>query len=243
MEYKKGGQPLAIRPVLPPRRTYSTVQNTGTKGVVFWSLDIIISEQDLNIRNNQELHLLFHPHSAPANLQNNFSSTSTSNQTSCTQATPQPPALLPVQPAATEAARAAREIPGEDHHEAFIVIGGATLLFHGAAIMTEDTSLAVTGDSYARFIFVAKDDSRFTGTLFGPWEYTSSYDFVVKVDFVDKNGGGGCTQELREYSLVDEIPVATPVEKVLHGWSARIPRTLPTVFPSVRGTLQGPSGV
>ncbi|RPA95739.1 hypothetical protein L873DRAFT_1845839 [Choiromyces venosus 120613-1] len=102
--------------------------------------------------------------------------------------------------------------------------------FHGATIMTHDADLAVTGDSYTRFINLAKDDSRFAETVLGAWEYTSSYDFLVEVDFLDKNGDRGYIHKLREYSLIDGIPVATPVDLAIGKGTTWVERKIPKDF-------------
>jgi len=141
---------------------------------------------------------------------------------------PQPSPLLPIQLAAMEAAHVAWEMLSEGHRENFIAErGGAALLFHGATIITHDADLAVNADSYTKFINLAKDDPRFDEAVFGVWEYTSSYDFLAKVDFSNRDRDRDCIHELGEYSLIDGIPVATPIDLVIGKGTAWVERKNP----------------
>ncbi|PUU77256.1 hypothetical protein B9Z19DRAFT_1065995 [Tuber borchii] len=150
----------------------------------------------------------------------------TSSQTSPGQAqhqtTPNP--LIPLQLASMEAARVVWEMLGEEHLENFAVVGGAALLFYGSTIMTNDADLAITGDSYTKFLNAVKEDRRFSEGFFGKWEYWSSYDFMVEIDFINKNGDGDYLHELRGYSLIDGIPVARLVDLAIGKGTAWVQR-------------------
>ncbi|KAG0638654.1 hypothetical protein HOY80DRAFT_1077557 [Tuber brumale] len=126
--------------------------------------------------------------------------------------------------ATMEAARVIWNMIGEEHRENFVVVGGTALLFYGSTIVTNDTNLATAGDSLDKFRNLAKEVARFSETVYGKWEYTSSYDFITMVDFVDKEGGGGSMHKLKGYSIINGIPVATLVDLAIGGGAAWVER-------------------
>ncbi|KAG0642977.1 hypothetical protein HOY80DRAFT_998114 [Tuber brumale] len=112
--------------------------------------------------------------------------------------TAQGPAMTLVQGqlAVLEAVRAVWNLIGEQHLENFAVVGGAALLLHGANIRTADADLAITPQSLEAFEEAAKHDERFTYIPGLPWEYTSSLDIIVPIDFLDKSGAWGPTSQV-----------------------------------------------
>ncbi|KAG0638560.1 hypothetical protein HOY80DRAFT_153840 [Tuber brumale] len=132
--------------------------------------------------------------------------------------------LLPMQLAAMETARAIWGMVGTEHLENFVVVGGTALLFHGASIIIHGTDLAVTGYSLNRFRELAQNDRRFSETVIGTWEYSSSYGLIVMVDFLNKLGDGGYMHEYNSYSLVGGIPVATLADLAIGKGTSRMDR-------------------
>lgn len=136
-------------------------------------------------------------------------------------------ALIPIQLAVMEAAKAAWELIGEEHLENFAVVGGVALLFHGSNNRTEDTDIAVTGESIEKFYQVARNDPRFAEDPYGgPWRYHSSFDFDVFIDFLDKSGVGGCLHELKGYCMIDGVPIATLADIAVSKGTAWLDRRL-----------------
>lgn len=117
--------------------------------------------------------------------------------------------LVPGQLAVIEAVRAVWNLVGEQHLENFAVVGGAAFLFYGASVWTSDADIATTAQSFKAFESAANQDSRFACTVGCYWEYKSSMDILVQLDFLDKDGVGGCLHKLRGYTLVDGVPMAT----------------------------------
>jgi hypothetical protein len=67
-------------------------------------------------------------------------------------------------------------------------------------------------------------DKRFTWTA-GVWEYKSSEEIMVEVEFLDKDGVGGYLHQLRGYSLLDGVPVATLADLALGKGAAWVDRS------------------
>ncbi|KAG0123484.1 hypothetical protein HOY82DRAFT_673942 [Tuber indicum] len=49
----------------------------------------------------------------------------------------------------------------------------------------------------------------------GDWELQASYEFPVKIDFLDKLGLGGYLNEHKRYCIIDGVSVATQVDLAL----------------------------
>jgi len=90
--------------------------------------------------------------------------------------------------------------------------------------MTHNSDLAITGDSYTKLINLVKDDRRLSETMLGKWEYWSSYDFMGLGWSLLLRRDWDHINELREYSLIDGIPVATPVDLAIGKKTAWVQR-------------------
>jgi len=113
---------------------------------------------------------------------------------------------------------------GEEHRDNFMVVGGAALLLHGYPIFTNDTDLAITIDSLVKFETLAKEDPRFSKSIFGEWSFESPRGFRVNIDFLDKTGETGCLHECSDYSLIDGMPVVSLVDLAIAKGGAWIDR-------------------
>ncbi|KAG0137683.1 hypothetical protein HOY82DRAFT_588918 [Tuber indicum] len=138
--------------------------------------------------------------------------------------------MIPGQLAILETVRAIWTLVGEDPVEDFVVIGGAALLFYGGDNRTEDVDVAITSPTLRLFEEAAEHDHRFVPTPGDAWEYTSSFDIIVHIDFLDKSGSGGPLHKLRGYTLFDGIPVATLPDLAVGKGTAWVNRKLAKDF-------------
>jgi len=77
----------------------------------------------------------------------------------------------------------------EDLRGGFVLVGGAALLMIGGNRKTEDIDFAVTAPALHAFFEAAANDSRFKKGPSDNWEYQSSNDLIVPIEFLSQGGG------------------------------------------------------
>jgi len=77
----------------------------------------------------------------------------------------------------------------EDLRGGFVLVGGGALLMIGGNRKTEDIDFAVTAPALHAFFEAAANDSRFKKGPSDNWEYESSNDLIVPIEFLSQGGG------------------------------------------------------